>query len=231
MQKIFIVEDEDHIRKMISYALAMAGFEAEGFMDGEAFWQALEAHWPSLILLDIMLPGEDGLSILKRLRQSEKYAKIPVILLTAKGTEYDRINGLDLGADDYITKPFSVMEAISRIKAVLRRSGQEPRQTAEIQINGLRLHKDRRTVHAGDREITLTYKEFELLQYLMVNEDIVLSRDKLLEQIWGFDYNGESRTVDMHIKSLRQKLGDSGSIIKTVRNIGYKASGGSEVKS
>lgn len=230
MQKIFIVEDEDHIRKMVSYALAMAGFEAQDFMDGEDFWQGLETHWPALILLDIMLPGEDGLSILKRLRQSEKYAKIPVILLTAKGTEYDRINGLDLGADDYITKPFSVMEAISRIKAVLRRSGREPRQTAEIQIAGIRLHKDKRTVYAGDREIGLTYKEFELLQYLMVNEDIVLSRDKLLEQIWGFDYNGESRTVDMHIKSLRQKLGDSGRIIKTVRNIGYKASGGSEVK-
>lgn len=225
LQKIFIVEDEDHIRKMVSYALTMAGFEAEGFMDGEALWQALATACPALILLDIMLPGQDGLSILKALRQSKAYAKIPVILLTAKGAEYDRINGLDLGADDYITKPFSVMEAISRIKAVLRRSGGEPLQASEIQIAGIRLHKDRRTVYAGEQEVGLTYKEFELLQYLMINEGIVLSRDKLLEQIWGFDYNGESRTVDMHIKSLRQKLGDEGGAIKTVRNIGYKIGG------
>lgn len=225
MQKIMIVEDEDPIREMLSYALTVAGFDAEGFAGGEAFWAALPKASPALILLDIMLPGEDGLSILKKLRQADKSAKIPVIMLTAKGAEYDRIKGLDLGADDYITKPFSVMEVISRIKAVLRRCGDEPQKSAVIEIGDVALHIDQRTVYAEDDEVTLTFKEFELLHYMMVNAGIVLSRDKLLEQVWGFDYNGESRTVDMHVKALRQKLGQSGSIIKTVRNVGYKIGG------
>ncbi len=225
MQKIFLVEDDDNIRQMVSYALTMAGFETEGFAEAGAFWEALKKEAPSLVLLDIMLPGEDGVSILKRLKQSEKTAKLPVILLTAKSAEYDRVKGLDLGADDYITKPFSVMEAISRIRAVLRRCAQEPQKTAKLRTGAVTLDEDRRTVFANDAEIGLTFKEFELLRCLMVNEGIALSRDKLLEQVWGFDYNGESRTVDMHIKSLRQKLGDCGAIIKTVRSVGYKIGG------
>lgn len=223
MQKILIVEDEDAIREMLCYALSVAGFAAEGFADGEAFWAALPKASPALILLDIMLPGEDGLSILKKLRQADQ--NIPVILLTAKGAEYDRIKGLDLGADDYVTKPFSVMEVISRIKAVLRRCGEEPQKTSVLEIGGIALDTDRRTVCVDGSEVSLTYKEFELLHYMMVNSGIVLSRDKLLEQVWGFDYNGESRTVDMHVKALRQKLGESGTIIKTVRNVGYKIGG------
>ncbi len=225
MQKILIVEDEDSIREMLIYALSVAGFDAEGFADGEAFWAVMHKATPAMILLDIMLPGEDGLSILKKLRQSDRNAKTPIIMLTAKGAEYDRIKGLDLGADDYITKPFSVMEVISRIKAVLRRCTEEPQKTSTLQLQEIVLDTDKRTVCVGTKELSLTYKEFELLHYLMINTGIVLSRDKLLEQIWGFDYDGETRTVDMHIKALRQKLGDSGTMIKTVRNVGYKIGG------
>ena len=223
MQKIFIVEDDDNIREMVLYALTSAEFEAEGFADGEAFWSALERTAPSLLLLDIMLPGEDGITILKRLKQSSRHKSIPVIMLTAKGTEYDRIKGLDLGADDYITKPFSVLEVISRTRAVLRRCGTDSAPTLEI--GKIVLHTDKRSVLADGEEAVLTFKEFELLHYLMVNEGIVLTRDKLLEEVWGFDYNGESRTVDMHIRSLRQKLGECGEVIKTVRNVGYKVVG------
>jgi len=225
MQKIFIVEDDDSIRDMILYALPSAGFEAEGFADGEAFYAGLRNGLPSLVLLDIMLPGEDGISILKKLRSSGKQKPVPVIMLTAKGSELDRIKGLDLGADDYITKPFSVMEVISRVKAVLRRSEGVPEKPDEIRIGDVTLYNGRRVVFVGAEEVRLTYKEFELLYYLMINEGIVLSRNKLLEQVWGFDYDGESRTVDMHVKSLRQKLGESGNLIKTVRNVGYKIGG------
>jgi len=225
MQKIFIVEDDDSIRDMILYALPSAGFEAEGFADGEAFYAGLRKGLPSLVLLDIMLPGEDGISILKKLRSSGKQKPVPVIMLTAKGSELDRIKGLDLGADDYITKPFSVMEVISRVKAVLRRSEGVPEKPDEIRIGDVTLYNGRRVVFVGAEEVRLTYKEFELLYYLMINEGIVLSRNKLLEQVWGFDYDGESRTVDMHVKSLRQKLGESGNLIKTVRNVGYKIGG------
>jgi two-component system alkaline phosphatase synthesis response regulator PhoP len=222
VQKIFIVEDDDSIREMVMYALSSAGFEAEGFVDGETLNACLRKSVPSLILLDIMLPGEDGISILKRLKQSEKHSPIPVIMLTAKGRELDRIKGLDLGADDYIAKPFSVMEVISRVKAVLRRCGGGESKTGEIRSGDVVLYSDRRAVFAGNEEIVLTYKEFELLYCLMMNNGIVLTRNKLLDQVWGFDFGGESRTVDMHIKSLRQKLKDSGNIIKTVRNVGYK---------
>lgn len=222
MQKIFVIEDDDSIREMVIYALTTAGFAAEGFSDGDDIFPALLKTIPALILLDIMLPGSDGLSILKRLKQADHYWPIPVIMLTAKGSELDRIKGLDLGADDYVTKPFSVMEVISRVKAVLRRCGTDTGGSDELKIGSISLHQAKRVVSVDDNEITLTYKEFELLQYLMINQGIVLSRDKLLEQIWGFDYNGESRTVDMHIKSLRQKLGQAGDEIKTVRNVGYK---------
>lgn len=226
MQTVFLVEDDDSIREMVVYALKSAGFEARGFAEGEALFRALSGAKarPSLLLLDIMLPGEDGLAILARLKHSREHARLPVIMLTAKGAEYDRIRGLDSGADDYIAKPFSVMEVISRIRAVLRRCEDAP-APSEISIGGITLNPDRRCVLVGDAEIALTFKEFELLYCLMRNEGIVLSRDKLLEKVWGFDYGGESRTVDMHIMSLRQKLGDAGSHIVTVRNVGYKIGG------
>jgi len=225
MHKVFIVEDDDSIRDMILYALSSAGFETDGFADSESFYTGMRNGLPSLVLLDIMLPGEDGISILKKLRDSGKQKSIPVIMLTAKGSELDRIKGLDLGADDYITKPFSVMEVISRVKAVLRRSEGGMEKPDEIRIGNIALHNGRRVVFVENQEINLTYKEFELLDYMMINEGIVLSRDKLLDQVWGFDYGGESRTVDMHVKSLRQKLGESGDMIKTVRNVGYKIGG------
>lgn len=225
MQKVFIVEDDDNIREMVLYALTTAGFEAEGFTCGEAFYAPLLKEAPSLVLLDIMLPGEDGISILKKLKHAEKTKRIPVIMLTAKGAELDRIKGLDLGADDYITKPFSVMEAISRVKAVLRRCESDADKPGEVKVGSVTLHSDRRVVFAGNEEIVLTYREFELLYYLMHNKGIVLRRDTLLNQVWGFDYSGETRTVDMHIKSLRKKMGTAGGIIKTVRNVGYKIEG------
>lgn len=225
MQRVFLVEDDDSIRDMVLYALSSAGFEAAGFEDGKAFYSELRKSTPSLVLLDIMLPGEDGISILKKLRSTEKQKSIPIIMLTAKGRELDRIKGLDLGADDYITKPFSVMEVISRVKAVLRRSESDQEKPNEIRIGNVILHHDKRAVFAGDQELNLTYKEFELLYYMMINDGIVLSRDRLLGQVWGFDYNGDSRTVDMHIKSLRKKLSDDGYLIKTVRNVGYKIGG------
>ena len=224
MQKIYIVEDDDNIREMVLYALSSANFEAEGFADGESFWSSMEQAMPSLILLDIMLPGEDGIAILKRLKQSPKHKSLPVIMLTAKGAEYDRIKGLDLGADDYITKPFSVLEVISRVRAVLRRCGNTVNNPT-LEIGKISLNADKRSVLADGKETELAYKEFELLHYLMVNESIVLTRDKLLEEVWGFGYNGESRTVDMHIRSLRQKLGECSDVIKTVRNVGYKIEG------
>ncbi|MDR3165415.1 MAG: response regulator transcription factor [Synergistaceae bacterium] len=220
-----MVEDDDNIRDMLVYAMTSASFEAFGFADGEVFFVQTRTAVPSLVLLDIMLPGDDGLSILKKLKASNRTAEIPVIMLTAKGSEHDRIKGLDLGADDYITKPFSVMEVIARVRAVLRRSASEGKGKSSgenMEIAGIVLNNPRRTVHAGGSEITLTYKEFELLYYLMMNEGIVLSREKLLDQVWGVDYCGESRTVDMHVKSLRQKLGEAGAVIKTVRNVGYK---------
>lgn len=225
MRKIYIVEDDDNIREMVLYALAAAEFEVEGFPDGEKFFQAMQQSIPSLLLLDIMLPGEDGIAILKRLRQSAKYRTLPVIMLTAKGAEYDRIKGLDLGADDYITKPFSVLEVISRVRAVLRRCADNEPTGAVLSIGGITMHTDKRSVSAADEEVVLTYKEFELLHYLMVNEGIVLTRNKLLEKVWGLDYYGESRTIDAHIRSLRQKLADCGEMIKTVRNVGYKIEG------
>ena len=221
-----MVEDDDNIRDMVIYAMSSASFEALGFADGGSFFAQARTELPSLVLLDIMLPGDDGISILKKLKASNRMARIPVIMLTAKGSEHDRIKGLDLGADDYITKPFSVMEVIARVRAVLRRSAPEEAGRSsgdKMEIAGIVLDNPRRTVHAEGREVTLTYKEFELLHYLMINEGIVLSREKLLDQVWGVDYCGESRTVDMHVKSLRQKLGVSGAVIKTVRNVGYKA--------
>jgi two-component system alkaline phosphatase synthesis response regulator PhoP len=220
--KIFIVEDDDNIREMVTYAVKTAGFEAVGFSGGKELFKALYDVLPDLILLDIMLPDDDGVTILKKLRADKTTAKLPVIMLTAKGTELDKVTGFDSGADDYITKPFSVMEMLSRIKAVLRRT--KTNEKAEnITLDELIILPEKRIVTSNGEEILLTFKEFELLLYLAKNKGIVLSRDKILTEIWGYDYDGENRTVDMHIKTLRRKLGDSGSHIITIRNVGYKA--------
>jgi two-component system alkaline phosphatase synthesis response regulator PhoP len=223
--RIFTVEDEDNIRELLIYALKSAGFETMGFSDGKSFFAETLKIIPDLILLDILLPYEDGISILKKLKANPATEKIPVIMLTAKGTEYDKIKGLDTGADDYITKPFSVMEVISRIKAVLRRVGNSEKND-ELTVGEIVLNPEKRLVTVSKNEVVLTYKEFELLLYLMRNKGVVMSRDKILIWIWGYDYDGENRTVDMHIKTLRQKLGNAGNCIKTIRNIGYKITDG-----
>ncbi|MDR0914631.1 MAG: response regulator transcription factor [Oscillospiraceae bacterium] len=225
MQKIFIVEDDDNIRELVSYALLQAGFEVSGFTESTAFEKALREGLPALVLLDIMLPGKSGIEILRDIRQNAKTAALPVVMMTAKGAEYDKIKGLDLGADDYITKPFSVMELVARVKAVLRRANANSAAAAEFCIDKLLLSDKKRIVTVNGEEITLTFKEFELLRYLMQNIGLVLDRDKILNAVWGYDYDGENRTVDMHIKTLRQKLGSCGAYIKTIRNVGYKIEG------
>lgn len=220
MSLIYIVEDDVNIREIERYALKNSGFSVKEFDCGKEFFQAVEKKQPSLVILDIMLPDEDGLDILSNLRRSHHMAKIPVIMVTAKTTEIDKVRGLDMGADDYMTKPFGVMELISRVKALLRRTENIAEDTVLNCVN-ITLDTERHTVKVDDETCELTYKEFELLKYLMINEGIVLSRDKIMNQVWGFEYEGESRTVDMHIKTLRQKLGSGGAVIKTVRNVGY----------
>ena len=200
------------------------GLKARGFADGSAFTEALAFETPELILLDIMLPGEDGLEILKKLKCSSKTKSIPVIMVTAKGSEYDKVIGLDSGADDYVTKPFGMMELVSRIKAVLRRSGRVQEQDM-LSVNGVSVDVKKHEVKVAGEIVTLTLKEFELLERLMRNQNIVLTRDQLLEDIWGYDFDGETRTVDVHIRSLRQKLGECGKLIETVRGIGYRIGG------
>ncbi|MHC1695015.1 MAG: response regulator transcription factor [Eubacteriales bacterium] len=217
---VYIVEDDDNIREMECYALKNSGYEVAGFENGSGLLEACEKILPSIILLDIMLPDRDGLSILKSLRSSERTKRLPVILVTAKGSELDKVKGLDMGADDYISKPFSIMELISRVKALLRRAESEPQQVLECA--GIRIDDARHNVTAGGEECALTFKEYELLKLLMSNRGVVMGREKIMDRIWGFDYEGESRTVDMHIKTLRQKLGTCGSAIKTVRGVGYK---------
>jgi len=219
MRKIAIVEDDDSIRELVCYALNAAGFDVQDFAEPGTFWRAIEKNTPDLILLDIMLPGEDGLSILKKLKSADKTARLPVIMLTAKSAELDRVKGLDLGADDYISKPFSVLELISRINAVLRRIGHHADNLAYQNIT---LDSARRTTAIDGEKVSLTYKEYELLYYLLLNAELVCSRDKILEAVWGFDFEGESRTLDMHIRTLRQKLGPAGEHIKTVRSVGYQ---------
>lgn len=219
---IYCVEDDDSIRELICYALKSGGYQAEGFAESGDFWRRMEESTPRLVLLDIMLPGEDGMQLLHKMKNDAAQRNVPVIMLTAKTTELDKVAGLDAGADDYITKPFSVLELLSRVRAVLRRSqptGAETLSCGEVTMDPLR-----RTVTSCGHPVELTYKEFELLCYMMRNCDIVLSRTRLMENVWGFDFEGESRTVDMHIKTLRQKLGAGGSIIKTVRGVGYKVS-------
>lgn len=224
---IYCVEDERNIRELITYTLESTGFEACGFCDGNDFFEALiSKELPELVLLDLMLPGEDGISILKRLKTSEKTKNIPVIMVTAKGAEYDKVIGLDSGADDYITKPFGMMEFISRVKAVLRRSKVDLNSNSkQLKIGELVVDIDKHIVIANEKEINLTLKEFELLKVLIKNKGIVLSRDRLLELVWGYDFNGETRTVDVHIRTLRQKLGDAGSLIDTIRGVGYRIGG------
>jgi len=219
MTKIFCVEDDKSIRDLIIYALSNEGFEVKGFEDFKSMRKGLEIETPDLFLLDIMLPGEDGLFILDWLRHNS-YKDTPAIMLTAKDHEIDKVKGLDLGADDYITKPFSILELCARVRAILRRVSQD--DSTIIEAKGIRIDKISRRVYVDDREIELTYKEFELLAYLVQNKGIVLSRDKIMSEIWGFDFEGESRTVDVHIAFLRQKLGKKGQYIKTIRNVGYK---------
>ena len=222
MQKIYIVEDDEDIREVVLYALHSAGFEAAGFERGDDFFAALDTGLPALVLLDIMLPGDDGLAILKRLRNAPQTKTLPIIMLTAKSSELDKVKGLDMGADDYLSKPFGVMELISRVNALLRRSGAATRPSDQIEYSGILLDNTRRAVSVNDETIALTYKEYELLHYLILNKGLALDREKIMEAIWGYDFVGESRTLDMHIRSLRQKLGCAGEHIKTIRNIGYK---------
>lgn len=219
---IYIVEDDTNICELETYALKNSGFEVKGFPEGKSFMKEMTSQLPDLILLDIMLPGEDGMSILKKIRSNTIYSRIPIIMVTAKSTEIDTVKGLDAGADDYICKPFGVMELISRVKARLRRAGQEEESIKEF--DGIKIDPKSRTVTADGKDVELTYKEFELLKMLMSRPEMVFRREFIMDEIWGYDYNGSGRTLDMHIKTLRQKLGKKGALIKTVRNVGYKIS-------
>lgn len=223
---IYIVEDDVEVREMETYALKSSGFDVMAFECGKVMDEQVKTRVPDLFILDIMLPGEDGLNILKRLRVQENTKGIPVIMLTAKGTELDKVKGLDLGADDYIAKPFGVLEFISRVRAVLRRSERSSSESTEalnLALGGVTLDDQRRSVTVGGIAVELTFKEYELLKLLMSRPGTVFSRQQILEKIWGVDFDMDTRTVDMHIKTLRQKLGVQGSIIQTVRNVGYKA--------
>ncbi len=218
---IYCVEDDAGIRNMVVYTLRSTGFEAEGLPDGAAFFEAIKKSRPQLVLLDIMLPGDDGLTILKKLRDNSATAEIPVILATAKGSEYDKVTGLDLGADDYLAKPFGMMEMVSRVKAVLRRT--TPRQDQQVlQAGALSLNLGEHIVTVDGQRVTLTLKEFEVLRVMMEHVGQVFTRDRLLGEIWGYDFDGETRTVDVHMRTLRQKLGRCGDYIETVRGVGYR---------
>lgn len=219
---IYLVEDDDSIRELVLYTLHTTGFEAEGFRNAADFWQALEKELPQLVLLDIMLPDEDGLHILKRLRAGAETADLPVMMLTAKSSEYDRVVGLDSGADDYMPKPFGMMELVSRVRALLRRAAKPAAENKLFTAGSLAVDVKRRAVTVDGEPVILTYKEFELLCYLLENRGVVLSRDQILTKIWDYNYSGETRTVDVHIRTLRQKLGDAGALIETVRGVGYR---------
>ena len=222
---IWCVDDDNTIREIEVYTLTQTGFEAKGFADGLSMLEALKTEQPELIVLDIMMPGMDGIDVLKVIRSKPETQRIPVIMATAKGTEMDKIHGLDTGADDYLVKPFGVMEMVSRIKAVLRRC--EPEEVGDIlKVAEITLNDKEHTVSVNGEKAALTFKEFELLKMFMSNPGAAFSRDKLLSEIWGIDYLGESRTVDMHIKTLRQKLGESGKRIETVIGVGYRMEAG-----
>ena len=218
---IYLLEDDDSIRDLVLYTLQSQGMEAKGFPRPSAFWEAMAERIPSLVLLDIMLPEEDGISVLKTLRSSARTCRLPVIMLTAKSTEYDKVLGLDAGADDYLAKPFGMMELLSRIRALLRRTQQE---TDTYRCGVLTVDQTRHTVTVNGQEVILTQKEFEVLCLLLKNRGQVLSRERLIEDVWGYAFTGESRTVDVHVRTLRQKLGEAGAYIETVRGYGYKIS-------
>ena len=220
MAMIYCVEDDKSIREIEMYTLQSTGFETKGFEDGYSFFEELKEEKPDLILLDVMLPDEDGYEIVKKLRQNPATKKLPVIMVTAKTSEIDMVRGLDIGADDYIKKPFSIIEFITRVKAVLRRTLEQP-DDKYMTIGDIFLDNERHVVYVDNKGIELTYKEYELLKLLMHNAGIVLTREKIMERVWDTEFEGESRTVDMHIKTLRKKLGDSSRHIKTVRNVGY----------
>lgn len=228
---IYLVEDDDSIRELVVYTLQSTGFEARGFADAAGFWEAVKKQKPEMALLDIMLPDEDGLTILKKLRMSPATRQLPVIMLTAKGAEYDKVIGLDSGADDYLPKPFGMMEMVSRVRAVLRRAN--PEKAGKAGESGKTVYRigpvtadiPRHQVSVDGVPVILTFKEFELLCCLMEHEGLVLTRDQLLTRIWGYDFDGETRTVDVHIRTLRQKLGPGGNYIETVRGVGYKMEG------
>ena len=216
---IWCVEDDASIRDIEVYALCSTGFEAEGFEDGTSFWEALRTRRPELVVLDVMLPGVDGLELLRRMRADSKLSDIPIVMATAKGAEYERIRGLDLGADYYLVKPFGVMELVSCVKAVLRRCA---RPSHVLHLSGLTLDQDAHTVSCDGQRVPLTYKEYELLRLFLQHPGMAFTRDQLMEKVWGTDYYGETRTVDVHIGTLRTKLGAAGDILQTVRGVGYK---------
>ncbi len=218
---IWCVEDDTSIRDIEVYTLQSTGFEAEGFPDGASFFEALKSRKPDLLILDVMLPGEDGISILKRLRSSYDTQDLPIIMATAKGMEYDKVQSLDFGADDYLVKPFGMMEMVSRVKAILRRCS--PKQSVnQLCSDNLILKLEEHIVMIDNQRLVLTFKEFELLRLFLSHPGTVYTRDQLLSDVWDIDYAGETRTVDVHIRTLRQKLGDYGSRIQTVRNVGYR---------
>lgn len=221
MSVIWCVEDDPSIREIEVYVLNTTGMEAYGFESGTVFWETLQEKQPDLILLDVMLPGVDGIELLTRMKANEKFRDIPIIMATAKGTEYDKVQSLDLGADDYLVKPFGMMEMVSRVKAVLRRS-QPKKNNRLLQLDGLVVDLDQHTVSVSGERIALTYKEYELLKLFLTRPGVAFTREQLLQKIWNTDYVSESRTVDMHIRTLRQKLGSYGNIIETVRNVGYR---------
>ncbi len=221
MALIYVVEDDISIQEIESFALSNMGYQVEGFSTAATFFEAVGKKIPDLILLDVMLPDEDGLSVVKKLRRNRDTVMIPIIMVTAKSTEMDKVKGLDIGADDYMTKPFGVMELISRVKAMLRRSIKPEEREKILKLGKVVLDREKHSVTVGSALCELTYKEYELLKLLMTNAGIVTTRETILDRVWGTDYEGESRTLDMHIKTLRQKLGESGAMIKTVRNVGY----------
>lgn len=222
---IYVLEDDESIRELIIYTLNGQNMQAKGFGTPSEFWDAVHEKTPSLVLLDIMLPEEDGFSILQKLRATPNTKRLPVIMLTAKGSEYDIVRGLDIGADDYIPKPFRMMELLSRIRALLRRSGADNDRQEEYRVGNLYVNPVRHIVQVDGNEVVLTLKEFELLSLLISRQGIVFTRAQLLDEIWGYGFDGESRTVDVHIRTLRQKLGPAGNYIETVRGIGYKIGG------
>ena len=222
---IYFVEDDNSIRKLVLYSLTSAGLEAEGFAHPGEFWAAMGRQIPQVVLLDIMLPEEDGISILKKLRSDSRTRRIQVILLTAKGSEYDKVVGLDAGADDYVSKPFGMMELMARVRSALRRAGQDAAAPPTYTLGPLMVDPGRHLVQVNGENVALTLKEFQVLCLLLEHRDTVFTRDQLLNAIWGYDFDGASRTVDVHIRTLRQKLGEAGSCIQTIRGIGYKIGG------